>query len=495
MKKITRYIGMAALALVGTMMTGCTNEDMANKAPQPKTNHGVTLTTTISLDGTSVTTRALDATGKKTFAVGDKIAIVYKDANDKSQKAISTALEATDIMNEGQNAKISVTLGNPKAGGQLRCIYPAAMLSVDFNIDKNPPIDNENTINFPSLANHQDGTLETIASEYDLAVYDGTFTSEGELPSAITLKNQLAIVALTINDYDGNNITSKITEIDIDQGPGLHGYNFTRTAADGPIYVAMWPSENANEKITITATAGTATYEKEVRDVTLAANTIYPRTVKPIDMLHTPLTLEATMDDTEIAVTNGSGKTIQYQINGKDLITITGTENITGLKAGDIVQFFSKNASLAESTSSYINIKPSKTTYVYGNVMSLIDDENNGFANDKTIAGEYALFSLFNGAKLLASHDKKALVLPATTLTDYCYYGMFNGCTNLNSVKCLATDIGANNCLNDWLKGAGTADGITSRTLYVDPTMTNVAWQLDTSGEEGKRWSCVGITE
>ena len=29
--------------------------------------------------------------------------------------------------------------------------------------------------------------------------------------------------------------------------------------------------------------------------------------------------------------------------------------------------------------------------------------------------------------------------LPATTLADYCYCGMFKDCTNLNSITCLAT--------------------------------------------------------
>ena len=271
---------MAALTLVGTMMTGCASDDINNEAPQAKTNNTVTLTTTISLDGSSAVTRALGADGKKTFAAGDKIAVLYKDANDKSQKAISTALETTDITDNGKKAKITVALASPKASGQLRCIYPAAMLSGDFNPELNPNIDNENTINFPSLLNNQDGTLATIANNYDLAVYDGTFTSDAKLPGSITLKNQLAIVAFTIKDYDDNDITSTITNLEIEQGPGLFHYTVTRTAAAGPIYVAMMPTENAKKDITISATDVTTTLEKTVKDITLAANNIYPVTAK-----------------------------------------------------------------------------------------------------------------------------------------------------------------------------------------------------------------------
>ena len=36
--------------------------------------------------------------------------------------------------------------------------------------------------------------------------------------------------------------------------------------------------------------------------------------------------------------------------------------------------------------------------------------------------------------------------LPAPTLAERCYYELFNGCTSLNYIKCLATDISANQC-------------------------------------------------
>ena len=68
MKKIFKYISMAALAMVGTIFMGCTENDLAETHPQTL-GKGVTLTTTISLNGSS--TRALDANGKKTFAEGE----------------------------------------------------------------------------------------------------------------------------------------------------------------------------------------------------------------------------------------------------------------------------------------------------------------------------------------------------------------------------------------------------------------------------------------
>ena len=55
--------------------------------------------------------------------------------------------------------------------------------------------------------------------------------------------------------------------------------------------------------------------------------------------------------------------------------------------------------------------------------------------------------------------------LPATTLAESCYSYMFYGCTKLESVTMLATDVSASDCLYDWITDAGT--GATSRALTV----------------------------
>ena len=281
MQKISKYMMMAALALVGTIATGCSNEDLAKEAPQPKIdNNTVTLTTTISLDG-SASTRALDAQGKKTFAVGDQVAIFYKNTSGETQYADSKPLTANDITNNGKTAKITVTLDNPKAGGQLRYVYPAAMANSD--IAPNEDINDENTFSTEGIQYSQDGTLEKLAKNFDLAIYDGNLTSDAKLPASATLKNKLAIAELTIKDYAGTDITSNITKLVVQQGNGLYGYELTRPDnADGPIYVAMFPSSPAGAKdsIIVTATTNDDTIYERIFKFSLAANNIHPLSVK-----------------------------------------------------------------------------------------------------------------------------------------------------------------------------------------------------------------------
>jgi hypothetical protein len=63
-------------------------------------------------------------------------------------------------------------------------------------------------------------------------------------------------------------------------------------------------------------------------------------------------------------------------------------------------------------------------------------------------------------------------------LANYCYYKMFNGCTALNEIKCLATDISATNCTSSWVNGVAEAG-----TFIKHPNMTS--WPTGTAGVNG----------
>ena len=215
----------------------------------------------------------------------------------------------------------------------------------------------------------------------------------------------------------------------------------------------------------------------------------------------TPLTLVAQADG-KITVTFNNGiilaNDIHYTVNGGAEQTIakntTGAYDIT-VKKGDVVQLYSINTSLGggavagarggtravDDGAKYINIRPSMKTEIFGNVMSLLKGKDN-LESATTIEANNAFYGLFAGADKLVNNDERLLVLPATTLTEGCYDNMFSGCkgiekapelpapklekncyqemfydcAKLNHVKCLATDIKAENSTKDWLGKAGT---------------------------------------
>ena len=269
--------------------------------------------------------------------------------------------------------------------------------------------------------------------------------------------------------------------------------------------------------------------------------------VEPAPIHTIPLTIEAKAENgaTVKLKKNASYelKTIKYkkstETSWSDYV-FNGTNGAEiSLNKGESVSFWSNNAALGQETGgwtfySYFTI--SDECYVYGNVMSMIDDQegatagNPKFSTDEEIGASDAFYYLFKYCKIL-NHESKELVLPATklasrcyygmfyycpsltkapelkaeTLEDYCYRSMFSGCTlltegpvlkakkleescynamfmwcsMLGSLTCLATDITADGCVDAWLIQAGSkAEG--DRILYVDPSMTEAFWQLPT---------------
>ena len=266
MDKTMRFLSMAALALVGAVIVGCSSDDNFIDEPQQPENKSnvVTLTTIVRMDGGAAeargTTRALTSGGVKTFATGETMALVYKNTSGTTVKVESAALTAGDIASGSKSATFTFELTDPNRTQNVTYIYPAAMAT------------DAGEVNYAALAT-QNGTLATLSSSLDLATKTGAWTDAGSLPAA-TLENQLAILALTLKDNatpTANDITSTITGVTLSDG--TNSYAVTRTAAAGPIYVAIQPTTSAN--ITVTATDGTTNYTKSLTGKTYAASNGY----------------------------------------------------------------------------------------------------------------------------------------------------------------------------------------------------------------------------
>lgn len=299
---------IVTLALVGILTAGCSSGDdnFASQTPQP-TDKGntVTLTTTVSFDGAS-STRALTADGVKTFAEGDKIAVVYVDNSNATVKVESAALTATDIETGGKIAHFTVTLTDPQPNSAVNCIYPAAMAKSDGA----PNLDALDT---------QDGTLATLASTLDYAKFEGTMTAEGKLPEAIRLANQLTLCKFNIKSCDGqSDITSDVTQFVVKNGSNT--YTVNREAAAGPIYVAMQPVTTGD--ITLTATAGTCHYEKTIVGETLSADYLYT--------VNVPMILNQTFD----YIPEGQEQTLTIPVTGYYQLEAWGAEGGRSTNAG-----------------------------------------------------------------------------------------------------------------------------------------------------------------
>ena len=426
---------------------------------------------------------------------------------------LSNALKTTDISSDGKTATFTVTLSKtPDAGCNVTYVYPAAMESDD---SRNEMIQSD-----------QDGTFTTLASTFDYC--EGTGTMGGtapnfELPTGVTLRNQLALAKFTVSDGTSD-ITSGVTQLMVDDG--TRGYVVNRTAAAGPIWVAMYPIAST-QKIKVTAVKGTDLYQSgDITGKTLAKNNYYDITVTTTqinmstvsDDLKQPLTFEAKDGAATVKFTLAPcvKKPVEYSTDdGTTWTTYTSETEISLASEGDKVMFRGNNAAYSDGGGHSRFSVTSGGCYVYGNVMSLVNAT--AFPLLKTLTANDAFWGLFYGDGI-NSHDSKKIVLPATTLTercyahmfegcnnlttapalpattltvgcydsmfsgcsnlttapdlpattlvDYCYSDMFNGCSSLNYVKCLATVIPADNCTGVWLLGvAGSGTFIINKSL------------------------------
>ena len=160
-------------------------------------------------------------------------------------------------------------------------------------------------------------------------------------------------------------------------------------------------------------------------EVPVYVNTLSTMVPVEVNPYAVPLTLEALSGGTIVVYDPQSG--MQYTLNGGAKQTMSGNTEIN-VSLGDKVQFYGNGTSIASYLGTMIT-GGTADVKVYGNIMSLVDEEN--FATATTLLETYTFYRLFNNYDHLT--DASGLLLPATTLAsaNYCYAEMFSYCDNL----------------------------------------------------------------
>lgn len=163
--------------------------------------------------------------------------------------------------------------------------------------------------------------------------------------------------------------------------------------------------------------------------------------------LSTPLTIEATTDGT-IIVTDPK-ECMKYSLNDGVKNTMSGNIEIN-VAAGDKVQLYGDGTNITKYYGTCIT-DGTAGCIAYGNIMSLVDEENYVTA---TTLQTYAFTGLFTGNTTLT--DASGLLLPATTLAERCYFAMFLNCTALVKALALPATTLADYCYSDMFNGCSS---------------------------------------
>ena len=353
-----------------------------------------------------------------------------------SGSSINASWETTDIVLVYRSgSETSIGTLKPESSGE------ATMLSGEVTTS-GLTVGEELTLKFLSPDyKTQDGTLASIATKCDYATATiKIFAIDGEdkiMTEGAVFENQQSIVHF--------NFTDLVTNSDIK----LKKFTISSTSLDSSIsvelaneaseaYVAIPISTN---DLVLYFDAKSEVNKIRYQGIKTASNLTNGKFYQANVKLDTPLTLEATNNNntSTILIDNLLHKKIKYSVNGNDLQTSEDNSITITVNANDKVQFFGNNSSYAG------DLKFSSCTfdfYIYGNVMSLIDESNYPELKEVNAKAFSRLFQMNSNIK---NHPSKKLRLPATTLAAGCYSEMFYG-TGLTTAPELPAETLANDC-------------------------------------------------
>ena len=206
-----------------------------------------------------------------------------------------------------------------------------------------------------------------------------------------------------------------------------------------------------------------ATFDSQTRILSLldkAGNVISSCEVPSKDDITKPLTLTATADNSLVKLWMSGTVYNTFEVdkgNGWEDYTIN---TVIQLDAGESCKWRCKSHPSTQTDARYVRFVMTGTIEASGNCNSMLSSY---FENLTSLSKyDHAFVALFKGCTSLT----KAPLLPATTLSKYAYYYMFEGCQSLKEVRISATKT-ATGALSNWLNGvSATGD------FYCDPNAT-----------------------
>ena len=158
-------------------------------------------------------------------------------------------------------------------------------------------------------------------------------------------------------------------------------------------------------------------------------------------------TIKSISDNNDISYKSNVNNTFEYSIDhGDNWVTWSPDTNVT-LNNGDKMLVRGNNPTV-DSTYGIGTFYATNYFNVSGNIMSLVDGDN--YATSTSIVNRQ-FKRLFNENVYLVNANE--LLLPVTTLKQYCYESMFNGCTSLTTAPTLPAITLVEGCYSSMFSG------------------------------------------
>ena len=309
---------------------------------------------------------------------------------------------------------------------------------------------------------------ESLAAA-DFMSFSGPQSNTNNNQLTLTMKRKMARVVVEIDGFNDQYAGAKIDNVNSLSICGIKAYKYS----DNKFYALIKPCETQNSETFISldvAEGESKTTEKLTGIPALEAGNSYTYKLKvgknkisvsgifvadwtggtisggKTEECPTPyITFKAEEAQTFTMTATGADviKGLEYSLNGGDWKTVeAGGEGVTfGGANGDLRLRGTNPNGTANDPDNYSTItftNPNVNVACTGNILTLLD-----WRIYNIVETNNARFcSLFDNCRVLTSAPE----LPATTLANYCYYGMFYNCTNLTSAPVLPATTLANGC-------------------------------------------------
>lgn len=434
-----KSILLVAAAMLAIMATSC------NKETEELTKTPITISANYGGGNAKVSYTEDGNNITATWETGDELIVCWN--GHKNTLTLSSGAGTSAATFTG-----SIT-GTPTANSTLVCFVKDS---------KNPGAvtvsDNGDYLYTSDAFLTQDGSMDSAASRN---LYYGTcFYGDGTNISC-TFKVNTSMMKLIVtaplgvaNGAPDATLTYKSGNAEIAKATFTVG----STAVD-TIYLTIPAGHYSGIQTLVYSCSGiTETQYLSSSQANFVAGQTYSRNVNFFDDLSTPITFEAKSAGVTITFTpaddNNMPMPIEYSTDGVSWFTYI--EPITLADVGDKVMFKGENAtySICEYDDDHdlhiysSNFSCSGDCFIYGNIMSLVGEYGH-ISYDMTSENKAAFRSLFRDNPNLYNHPTKNVILPALTLSDYCYSKMFFSCANLTRTPEMWGSYLANYCYED----------------------------------------------
>ncbi len=438
------FIFRAALSFLAAafVLSSCTKEDNISEGSEStETVSGVTIPYTVTVSREPETRATVDGDMRTLcFAEGDKLYI--------GGFGVKGVLDIQTGVGETSGATFSGKLtytGQGKIPDNFLLL--ATLVSAQQTVGKEVSVDGKGVVSVNYPRNEYCATLEEAVQRYSLLEGWGIYSME-----SFSLSQSTAFLNFEMTFEDdtpvGTEISAAVTT-NRDNGP-ICTANVTTREENGKVVAkfvlpqaASSALNNASVKLGegdgVSFGANGKKLEGKVYNVN---KVVFSRPMNEI-----PLTVKAlTAGTVKVDIIGTLSTGMKYSVNGVEKTLITETRDIP-VSAGDKVQFYG-NGTSTQVYGNYPKVRiqgggDGFKCKAYGNIMSLLDED--GFATKTDLPNESQVFSsLFSGNTALT--DASDLLLPATSLTERCYEGMFSLCSALTKAPALPAETLASFC-------------------------------------------------